>query len=104
VLLTLASGQSLPLPGEMARAGIVPARGLTAGIVVPADAIQVIDGHDAVFVRTAAGFTVAVVQVGARSAGRALILSGLAAGVQVATRNAFLLKAEWTKGAGDDEE
>jgi len=57
-----------------------------------------------VFVRSAAGFTVTAVRVGTRSAGRALILSGLAAGAQVATRNAFLLKAEASKGAGDDEE
>ena len=104
VLLTLAAGQGLPMPGETARASILPARGLTAGVVVPAEAVQVIDGHEVVFVRSAAGFTVTAVRVGTRSAGRALILSGLAAGAQVATRNAFLLKAEASKGAGDDEE
>ena len=104
VLLALAAGQGLPMPGEMARASILPAQGLAAGIVIPAEAVQVLDGHEVVFVRSAVGFTVTAVRVGTRSAERALILSGLAAGEQVATRNAFLLKAEASKGAGDDEE
>jgi cobalt-zinc-cadmium efflux system membrane fusion protein len=43
------------------------------------------------------------VLVGIRSGGSAQILSGARAGEQVATRNAFLLKAEMNKGAGDDE-
>jgi cobalt-zinc-cadmium efflux system membrane fusion protein len=33
-----------------------------------------------------------------------LVLSGLTAGEQIATRNAFFLKAELGKGAEEDEE
>ena len=38
-----------------------------------------------------------------RSAGRVEIVSGLQAGQAIATRNAFLLKAELGKGAGEEE-
>ena len=46
-----------------------------------------------------AGETIAI---GQRSAGRVEILSGLKPGQIVATRNAFLLKAEIGKGAGEE--
>ena len=39
---------------------------------------------------------------GQRSAGRVEILAGLRAGETIATRNAFLLKAEFGKGAGEE--
>lgn len=73
------------------------------GVAIPEDAIQTIDGREAVFVRTATGFRVAPVTVGRRSDGRAEITSGLRAGQLIATRNAFLLKAELGKGAGEEE-
>jgi cobalt-zinc-cadmium efflux system membrane fusion protein len=41
--------------------------------------------------------------VGLRSGGLAQIVTGLKSGQQVAVRNAFLLKAEAKKLAGDDE-
>jgi cobalt-zinc-cadmium efflux system membrane fusion protein len=43
------------------------------------------------------------VTVGQRSAGRWKSSQGLKPGFQVATRNAFLLKAEIGKGAGEEE-
>jgi cobalt-zinc-cadmium efflux system membrane fusion protein len=104
VLLAVPGGQALPMPGDIARAGIIPKKGTSAGVIVPEEAVQVVDGHDAVFVRTAEGFRVATVKVGPRSGGQALILAGLEAGAPVATRNAFLLKAEISKGAGEGEE
>ncbi|MRS98072.1 efflux RND transporter periplasmic adaptor subunit [Ralstonia pickettii] len=70
---------------------------------VPEDAVQNLDGHDVLFVRTPQGFRAQAVLVGTRSGGAAQILSGVRAGEPVATRNAFLLKAEMNKGAGDDE-
>jgi len=70
---------------------------------VPEDAVQNIDGTDALFVRTENGFRAQPVLVGTRSGGMAQILSGVRAGEQVATRNAFLVKAEMNKAAGDDE-
>jgi membrane fusion protein, heavy metal efflux system len=52
-----------------------------------------------VFVRTREGFKAVPVTTGRRSSGRVEILSGLADGQTVATRQAFLLKAELGKGA-----
>jgi membrane fusion protein, heavy metal efflux system len=73
------------------------------GVAVPEEAVQNIDGRDVVFVRTAEGFRVQPVYVGVRSGGLAQVVTGLQASQQVATRNAFLLKAEAKKNAGDDE-
>lgn len=89
-------------PGQSVRARIIP--GVASGskaIVVPDEAVQSVEGHDVVFVRTAAGFEARPVTVGQRSAGRAEIVSGLAAGQVIAARNAFLLKAELGKGEGE---
>ncbi|MEF2250578.1 efflux RND transporter periplasmic adaptor subunit [Ralstonia solanacearum] len=74
-----------------------------ATLSVPEDAVQNLEGRDTLFVRTPQGFRPQSVLVGIRSGGTAQILSGVRAGEQVATRNAFLLKAEMNKGAGDDE-
>ncbi|WP_313517139.1 efflux RND transporter periplasmic adaptor subunit [Brevundimonas sp.] len=77
--------------------------GTSEGVSVPEEAIQTVEGREVVFVRTAAGFTAAPVIVGQRSAGRAQITSGLRAGQTIATRNAFVLKAELGKGSGEEE-
>lgn len=91
-------------PGLGVKVRLFPSVKSTDGaIVVPEDALQTLDGKDVVFVRTANGFKVRPVSVGSRKAGRAEILSGLRAGEQIATRNAFLLKAEIGKGAGEEE-
>jgi len=79
------------------------ASGSATAIAVPEEAVQTIDGHDSVFVQTDSGFAVRHVAVGSRSAGQAAIVSGLQAGERIATRNAFLLKAELGKGAEDEE-
>ncbi|MBN8924895.1 MAG: efflux transporter periplasmic adaptor subunit [Rhodanobacter sp. 68-29] len=79
------------------------ASGSASGLSVPEDAVQHVDGHDVVFVRTADGFRARPVLVGTRSGGMAQLLSGVQAGEQVATRNAFLVKAELNKGVGEDE-
>jgi cobalt-zinc-cadmium efflux system membrane fusion protein len=67
------------------------------GMVVPEDAVQNIDGRDILFVRTEAGFRAQPVLVGKRSRGMAQIVSGVQPGTQVATRNAFLVKADMIK-------
>jgi len=74
-----------------------------AALSVPEDAVQNLDGRDVLFVRTLEGFRPMPVLVGTRSGGSAQILSGVQAGEQVATRNAFLVKAEMNKGGGDEE-
>jgi len=73
-----------------------------SGLAVPEDAVQNIEGRDVVFLRTPEGFQALPVLVGQRSGGLAQIISGVQAGQQVATRNAFLLKAESQKASGDD--
>jgi len=70
---------------------------------VPEEAIQSLDGRDVVFVRTADGFTARQVLVGVRSGGVAQILTGVRVGESIATKNAFLLKAELRKKVGDEE-
>lgn len=72
------------------------------GMVVPEDAVQNVDGHDVLFVRTKDGFRVQPVLVGTRSHGMAQIVSGVASGQQVATRNAFLVKADMIKSGKDE--
>jgi cobalt-zinc-cadmium efflux system membrane fusion protein len=72
------------------------------GMVEPDDAVQNIEGRDVLFVRNKEGFVAMPVLVGARSGGTAQIVSGVAAGTQVATRNAFLVKADMIKNAEEE--
>lgn len=91
-------------PGLSLMVRIKPRRAeATNVIVLPEEAIQTVEGRDVVFVRTATGFQTRMVTVGQRSAGRAEILSGIQSGDTVAVRQAFLLKAELSKGSGEEE-
>ena len=91
-------------PGLAVRVRMMPSRSATSNaIVVPEEAVQSVNGRDVVFVRTANGFKATPITTGQRSAGRIEIASGLEAGRAIATRNAFLLKAELGKGAGEEE-
>lgn len=74
------------------------------GLIIPEEAIQRVDGQDVVFIRTSNGFKPQSVAVGMRSGGEAQILSGLDQGASIATRNAFLLKAELIKSVTAEEE
>lgn len=93
-------------PGLAVRVRLLPSRGTEttgpARIVIADEALQTLEGRDVVFVRTKNGFRSQTVTIGQRSAGRVEILSGLKPGQIVATRNAFLLKAEIGKGAGEE--
>ncbi len=102
VVLAPASGAGL-LPGEYVRVRIESRtpEGTGGALVVPAEAVQSVDGRDVVFVRTANGFKVQPVQVGARTSERVEILGGLAAGTRIAGRKAFLLKAELGRGEAE---
>lgn len=90
--------------GMGVRVRITP-RGSVTGkrIVLPEDAVQSVNGQDVVFVRVKGGFQATPVTVGERSAGRIEIMEGLDPGAVVVTTNAFILKAELTKGAGEEE-
>jgi len=90
-------------PGETLQVRISAKGTGASGIVVPEEAVQIIDGRDSVFARTNNGFVVRHVAVASRGAGRASIISGLKVGESIATRNAFLLKAELGKGAEEEE-
>lgn len=93
-------------PGLAVRVRLLPGRSADAAsagrIAVPEDALQTLEGRDIVFVRSNDGFAARKVTVGQRSAGRVEIVSGLKPGETIATRNAFLLKAEIGKGAGEE--
>lgn len=102
-LLALNDASNAPAPGEYVRVRILPKTSGPTAVVVPDEAVQRIEGRDAVFVRADNQFKVRTVKVGARSADRVAIVSGLTAGERVATRNAFLLKAELGKGAEEEE-
>jgi len=102
-LLSLSEASTAPAPGEYVRVRILPKTNGASTVVLPDEAVQRIDGRDAVFVRADDHFKVRPVKVGARSADQVAIVSGLAAGERVATRNAFLLKAELGKGAEEEE-
>lgn len=102
VVLTLTGGGGQVQPGQLVRARITSRQSTTSGFVVAEDSVQVVEGRDAVFVRTQTGFRVQPVTVGQRSAGRVQIVQGLRGGEVIAVKNAFLLKAELGKSAEEE--
>ena len=104
-VLAVTDGGGTLQPGQFVRAVISPVRGRSASkaLVVPEEAIQNVGGRDAVFVRTTKGFVLSRVRVGARGEGRVEVLEGLRAGQTIATKNAFLLKAELGKSAEEEQ-
>lgn len=100
-IVVLSPGANAGLvPGEYVRAHILPRAGAarSSALVVPAEAVQSVEGRDVVFVRTPTGFRAQPVRTGARSGDRVEIVEGIAAGTRIAGRNAFLLKAELGRG------
>ena len=89
--------------GSFVRASIELAEPKTA-VLVPRTALQRAQGHDLVFVRTAAGqYDPVNVEVGVRTAEVVEVVRGLRAGAEVVTTGAFMLKTEILKdsiGAG----
>ena len=80
--------------GQAVRARIVPRGSVAAGIVIPEEAVQQVEGRDVVFVQTQGGFQAVPVSVGQRSGGRIEILEGLRPGLVVVTQGAFVLKSQ----------
>ena len=90
------------VPGQLVQARIFATGGATRdGVMVPQDAVQTIGTRTVVFVRAKDGFKAQTVQIGSRSGGVVAIVSGLKAGTQIATTNAFLLKAELEKESAE---
>lgn len=101
ILLVADDGHDLQT-GQGVRVRITPRGAVVADrVVVPEEAVQSIDGRNSVFVRTSAGFRVALVVTGQRNGGRVEIVSGINPGAVIATRGAFLLKAERGKGEAE---
>lgn len=88
-------------PGQGLRARLLPRGGDGSRIALPEEAVQTVEGRDVVFVRNASGFQATGVVVGQRGGGRIEIVEGLRPGMTVATRGAFLLKAELGKGEAE---
>jgi cobalt-zinc-cadmium efflux system membrane fusion protein len=104
VLVTPLGGGELLRPGAAVQVRIASRRVAgRPGLVLPEEAVQQVDGRDVVFVRTATGFRIQPVTVGARGAGQVSIAAGLRSGDKVASRNAFLLKAELQKPASEED-
>ncbi|MCA9492387.1 MAG: efflux RND transporter periplasmic adaptor subunit, partial [Myxococcales bacterium] len=86
-------------PNMFATAELAVQREAERGIVLPADAIQRIDGADVVFVEREVGhFAARPVAVAERSSERVRLSSGLTPAERVVTEGAFALKSELEKG------
>jgi len=70
-------------------------------IALPEEAVQTVEGREVVFVKTAEGFQATAVVTGKRGGGRIEIVDGVKPGAVIATRGAFLLKAEIGKGEAE---
>ncbi|MRH01598.1 efflux RND transporter periplasmic adaptor subunit [Xanthomonas sontii] len=90
----------LPAAGSPVSAVLV-ADGQDSALSVPADAVQTVEGRNAVFVAVAGGFKAQPVLVGRRAGDRIEILGGLRGDERIVGANAFLLKAELAKGDAD---
>jgi cobalt-zinc-cadmium efflux system membrane fusion protein len=88
-------------PGSFVTAAIM-LRERPAAVVVPASAIQNVDGGKVVFVRNKDGFEKRNVVLGEQDGQSIEILSGLAAGESIAISNTFSLKAELSKPRDED--
>lgn len=89
-------------PGQGLRVRITPQGGaVSPSISLPEVAVQSVEGRDVVFVSTGEGFQATNVSIGQRGSGRVEIVAGLKPGSMVATKGAFLLKAELGKGEAE---
>lgn len=101
-LLLRPQGAALLTAGQGVRVRVRPSGQPGDGrMTLPEDAVQTVEGKNMVFVRSPKGFQATVVVIGERSGGRIEIISGLPAGTVVATKGAFLLKAELGKGEAE---
>jgi len=100
IIRARADAAQLP-PAGAPVTGIVIAQEAGAGLTVPADAVQTIDGGPVVFVATDTGFRATPVLTGRRAGGHVEILNGLTGQERIVGGNAFLLKAELAKGEAE---
>jgi cobalt-zinc-cadmium efflux system membrane fusion protein len=77
---------------------------LTRGIVLPQEALQLVEGDWGVFVRESGDAVFRKVRRGAELGGDVLVLEGLEPGLEVATAGAYLLRPLWMKRMGGGEQ
>jgi membrane fusion protein, heavy metal efflux system len=74
-----------------------------AALLVPQDAVQQVNGQDAVFVRLSADhFVVRPIQAGDSAQGQVRVISGIQTGDQVVTRGSFLVKSQLLRSSIGD--
>ena len=100
VRATLANPNGAWRPGLFVYIAVSVER-FNAAVVVPESALQTWEEQTVVFARTEEGFEARPVKAGRRDAGQVEIISGLAAGTQVAAAGSFVLKSELGKGSAE---
>ena len=100
VRATLANPNGAWRPGLFVNVAVSVER-FDAAVVVPESALQAWEQQTVVFARTEEGFEARPVKTGRRDAGQVEIISGLAAGTQVAAAGSFVLKSELGKGSAE---
>ncbi|MFJ3110578.1 efflux RND transporter periplasmic adaptor subunit [Pseudomonas putida] len=100
VRATLANPNGAWRPGLFVNIAVSVER-FKAAVTVPENALQTWEEQTVVFARTEEGFEARPVTTGRRDAGQVEILSGLAAGTQVAAAGSFVLKSELGKGSAE---
>jgi cobalt-zinc-cadmium efflux system membrane fusion protein len=89
-------------PEMLARAQL-PVGEKNAALLVPQDAVQQVNGQDAVFVRLSADhFVMRPIQAGDSAQGMVCILSGIQPGDQVVTQGSFLVKSQLLRSSIGD--
>ena len=101
VVATIENADGRWRPGSFVTAAIAIDERATA-VVAPFSAIQTVEGHKAVFVRTKDGFEKRDVVLGQRDGQSVEIVTGLTAGETIAVSNTFSLKAELSKPGEED--
>ena len=101
-LVLLPQGSAQLTAGQGVRVRVRPGGQPSDGrMTLPEESVQTVEGKNMVFVRGPKGFQATEVVIGERSGGRIEIISGIPAGAVVATKGAFLLKAELGKGEAE---
>jgi membrane fusion protein, heavy metal efflux system len=96
-------------PGDRLRPEMLINAEITIGagkptLMVPSDAVQQVNGQDAVFVRTSPDrFVLRAVRVGRTTEAKTPVLEGLASGEQVVVRGSFVLKSHLLRSTIENE-
>ena len=105
---TLAVRGTVPSAGKlkvaMLASVLVEGSGRVAAVLLPDDAVQLVNGKPTVFLAAPDGkggahFEARVVELGSRANGRVAVLRGLAKGDVVVTRGAVAVRAQLAKGS-----